>query len=832
MIDSSDTNRRKAIIPTPNRPILKQQPFISNTTNDELVSIVEHNSTIHTLQDDTLTNNVSGVISKAITSNTKSDDMNRHTDYQSQLETVDETHDFDAFISENFAAFSGNQNVHRWLDETEQKFKEFKISRNLRFQAIALLVEGEAKRKYIKVRKEIHSFDDFYEFLLLHFDADEKSVLSTDNSRLIHQPATLRSTSSVSFGATNLIGELPDNKLMSNTIDSSTFVLDETINDLRKAIVSDLIKNPKIFKGGKDDVNKWIDDIEHLLDVAHIPESSRLDLISYSLRGDALQWFKTSKSLFTSWKVFTRELKRAFTSSFHAELAFKKLESYNQGENQSIRNFFNEILKLCNEADATMSEATKLKNLLNKTKPTIQFEVRKKKPTTPTEFLEYAKDIEELFQLSNINNEDMKISNDENHKEPLLPSSSTVPLYNNTYRNISSTTQSSPKYYKYNNYQNSNNTFVNPHSRNNYQPPSRMPPFLYNQSRNMNQQYSSNRNNSSFNTANNNRIRPQSNQMNYSNNNQSRLRTANTVFSLDPSNNAEVEPEEFSISSTPCIRYGDNSKNIPKNPSKSPLIFITTLVNNYQTKILIDTGATTTFIREDVLQHMTHLQYIRKTPYSFTLADGLAPFHVLGVVEVSIRFGNSTTKVHAHIARKLCATMIIGMNYINKYNLNINIAQQTISIIHNNHVSSMNMDTDFELHRIPANISKPIQIPPRSNRSAQVSIPISSISSPFVPNPFVRNTYALSTPYTFLNFLNYYSDIKLFNMSSHRQYLNEGTCIGFLTYRKKSIIGEKPDSTTHKSFEVAGTSGLTSAPNDSCVYELFLVNHLELPDRP
>ncbi|CAF3506519.1 unnamed protein product [Rotaria socialis] len=213
---------------------------------------------------------------------------------------------------------------------------------------------------------------------------------------------------------------------------------------------------------------------------------------------------------------------------------------------------------------------------------------------------------------------------------------------------------------------------------------------------------------------------------------------------------------------------------------------------------------------------MAPLQYIRKTPYSFTLADGLAPFHVLGVVEVSIRFGNSTTKIHAHIARKLCATMIIGMNYINKYNLNINVAQQTISIIHNNHVSSMNMDTDFELHRIPVNISKPIQIPPRSNRSAQVSIPISSISSPFVPSPFVRNTYALSTPYTFLNFQNYYSDIKLFNMSSHRQYLNEGTCIGFLTYRKKSIIGEKPDSTTHKSFEVAGTSGLTSAPNDSC----------------
>ncbi|CAF4384919.1 unnamed protein product [Rotaria magnacalcarata] len=303
MIDSSDTNRRKAIIPTSNRPILKQQPFTSNTTNDELVSISEHNSTIYILQDDTLTNNEPCAITKEITSNTKSDDMNRHTDRQSQLEMVDETHDFDAFISENFVVFSGKQNVHRWLDETEQKFKEFKISRNLRFQAITLFVKGEAKRTYIK-------------------------------------PATFRSTSSVSFGTTNLIGELRDNNPTSNTIDSSTFVLNETINDLRKAIVSDLIKNPKIFKGAKDDVNKCIDDIEHLLDVAHIPDSSRLDLISYSLRGDALQWFKTSKSMFTSWKVFISELKRAFTSSFHEELAFKKLESYNQGENQSIRNSF------------------------------------------------------------------------------------------------------------------------------------------------------------------------------------------------------------------------------------------------------------------------------------------------------------------------------------------------------------------------------------------------------------------------------------------------------------------------------------------------------------
>ena len=90
------------------------------------------------------------------------------------------------------------------------------------------------------------------------------------------------------------------------------------------------------------------------------------------------------------------------TPSFCEELAFKTLESYTQGEKQSVRNFYNEILKLCKQADTSMSESTKLKNLLNKVKPTIQLEVRKKKPKTTTEFLAYAVEVEELLQLSNV----------------------------------------------------------------------------------------------------------------------------------------------------------------------------------------------------------------------------------------------------------------------------------------------------------------------------------------------------------------------------------------------------------------------------------------------
>ena len=49
-----------------------------------------------------------------------------------------------------------------------------------------------------------------------------------------------------------------------------------------------MIKNPKTFQGGKDDVNRWLDDIEHLFDIAPIPDANKLDFISFSFRREAL----------------------------------------------------------------------------------------------------------------------------------------------------------------------------------------------------------------------------------------------------------------------------------------------------------------------------------------------------------------------------------------------------------------------------------------------------------------------------------------------------------------------------------------------------------------
>ncbi|CAF4840330.1 unnamed protein product [Rotaria sp. Silwood1] len=426
--------RRMAIIPTPNRPARSLTSAKVQSCINENTSITNTNTTTdkHLDSDDSKKVSLSRK-QESLEQLNIDDNQSVHEDHNKEED--DEDNLFDRFICENFVPFSGIQPIDQWLDETEMLFHRFKISRKLRLKAVPLLVQGEAKRKYIKNRRSISSFDDFYEFLLTHFDTNTvvssnsqlnqvaqsiqsvnnqsynnksstdltSSVVNNTNSILMSQSCLCSSNKVIVKDTTELNGDVSESKLTGNNSSTDNTSLNSVVNDLRKAILTDFIKNPKIFRGNKNDVIKWLEEIDHLMQIAHVPECNRLDLISYSLRGDALQWYRNNRSTLTSWSLFVQEIKKAFTSSFCEELAFKTLESYTQSANQSVRNFYNEVIKLCKQADPSMSESTKLKNLLNKVKPSIQLEVRKKKPKTTVEFLEYAKEVEELLQLSSTN---------------------------------------------------------------------------------------------------------------------------------------------------------------------------------------------------------------------------------------------------------------------------------------------------------------------------------------------------------------------------------------------------------------------------------------------
>ncbi len=231
--------------------------------------------------------------------------------------------EFDSFILSHFNPFSGLEDVIDWLDNTDKKFNLHKFSRNLRYIAIPLLVEGDAKRKYIRNRNNIKSFDDFYEFLLINYDVigynthrfqSDPSSHSSNQNNFTHTSIThknisfedqqknttnsfdltdnlpprpiLRSTAIYDTGATRLPGDEFKNQSTiapSSNISHNTPNLDQTTYVIHKAIVDNLIKNPKTFQGGKEDVKQWLEDIEQVFDTAQISNSHKLDLISYSL---------------------------------------------------------------------------------------------------------------------------------------------------------------------------------------------------------------------------------------------------------------------------------------------------------------------------------------------------------------------------------------------------------------------------------------------------------------------------------------------------------------------------------------------------------------------
>ena len=123
---------------------------------------------------------------------------------------------------------------------------------------------------------------------------------------------------------------------------------------------------------------------------------------------------------------------------------------------------------------------------------------------------------------------------------------------------------------------------------------------------------------------------------------------------------------------------GIDSMNYYQHPSPVPLIFITTLVNNHRMKIMLDTGANYSFINADFLRFREYFHYFKRHRRRFFLADGLTSLLVIGTVQLNITLGNVRTTIRTFVAKHLCTSLILGMNYLSKYDLEIQTKKRNI----------------------------------------------------------------------------------------------------------------------------------------------------------
>ena len=169
---------------------------------------------------------------------------------------------------------------------------------------------------------------------------------------------------------------------------------------ISKALIDRFVKDPLKFYGSKDNVITWLDELEQQFQIMNLSDHDRLNLIHLCLKGEAHQWFKQHPKNFSSWSHFVSEIKNSFNSNLQRDIAFKKLQRYHQTIHQSAFQYYNEMIKLIQQADPDMNESTKVHYLMNGLRDSLSVETRRNYPTTTQEFLVQVKIAEDLTALN------------------------------------------------------------------------------------------------------------------------------------------------------------------------------------------------------------------------------------------------------------------------------------------------------------------------------------------------------------------------------------------------------------------------------------------------
>ncbi|CAF0921771.1 unnamed protein product [Rotaria sordida] len=283
------------------------------------------------------------------------------------------------FLRDHIPPFSGNENAYHWFIQMGSTFSNLKLSFDDHFCQLFTL-------EYINTKQTPDS----------HTFSQSSNKYSLVNSQVIHDTnSTDKSIDHLTNTTTPFISyHVPSTDLSNPTLSHS---LSPTIS---KALIDKFIKDPIKFYGGKDSVINWLEEIEQQFHIMQLSEFDKLNLIQICLKGEAQQWYRQNKKFFVSWSQFITEIKKSYHSNLQRDIAFKKLQQYHQTVHQSAFQYYNEMLKLIQQADPDMNESTKVHYLMHGLRPSLSVETRRNYPKSTQEFLTQVKIAEDLTALN------------------------------------------------------------------------------------------------------------------------------------------------------------------------------------------------------------------------------------------------------------------------------------------------------------------------------------------------------------------------------------------------------------------------------------------------
>ena len=181
---------------------------------------------------------------------------------------------------------------------------------------------------------------------------------------------------------------------------------------------------------------------------------------------------------------------------------------------------------------------------------------------------------------------------------------------------------------------------------------------------------------------------------------------------------------------------GVTSNTLYDNPStfNTSLLYLNVFVNKNKMKVMLDTGANRTFISIKVLYPLYSKQFVNKSYKRVILADGNTSLSILGVWDLQITMGDMLTSIQAFVVKELCVDCILGMDFIHKYKLIINMEEQMVSICNNSQRTTLKFDLNQGDISYPTHLINNIRIAPKQTVLAPVSVGLSSVKVLFHPS--------------------------------------------------------------------------------------------------
>ncbi len=258
--------------------------------------------------------------------------------------------------------------------------------------------------------------------LLLQLQSSIQELMNGKHEQQHHEPLPQATIYNNLQPNSNLIS-LPrmESSSAHNRIENNTSKYD---NFIEQQILKDKINNIRKFSGNKyDDVNEWLDNIEHDFSSTLVSEEIKLKLIPKSLTNDAENWFEQNKHRLTSWKIFKIEIQHRFQSSLHKDQKFTRLRERKQQLKETGQQFIDAMEKLCFQVNSSMTEQEKMLHIKAGLKPSLKEKVLDKQPESMQQLRNTVKRIEDIeTMLNDGNNNEEQIDQQSRSSDFIQPS--------------------------------------------------------------------------------------------------------------------------------------------------------------------------------------------------------------------------------------------------------------------------------------------------------------------------------------------------------------------------------------------------------------------------